>query len=220
MIYIAGLGASDVEQLPLGVVAYLKKGYNIFLRTDCHPMVTFFKENNIAYTSFDSIYEKYSTFEKVYEVIIQTLLEKERQYTDILYCVPGHPCVAEYTVKVLLDKTNCKIVGGQSFLDSMFAALKIDPIDGLQVMDALNFEVKKVNKNGHLFIPQVFDQLVASNLKLDLMEIYPDDQPICIVKQAGSKNQQLKYCKLFELDYDFEINNLLTVYIPPIINNG
>jgi len=99
----------------------------------------------------------------------------------------------------------------------MFAALKIDPIEGLQIMDALNFDAKKINQDSHLFIPQVFDQLVASNLKLDLMEIYPDEQPICLVSQAGSSQQTLNYCQLYELDYNFKIDNLLTVYIPPIV---
>ena len=173
MIFIIGLGASDINQIPIGVAEYLKKDFPIYLRTDQHPMIDFFKDNNINYQSFDYIYETYDTFEEVYETIITTLIQKHEAEKNIIYAVPGHPCVAEYTVKELMNRvTDTKIIGGQSFLDGMFAALRIDPIEGLQIIDALKFDISKVDTSSHLFIPQVFDQLVASNLKLDLMEKY------------------------------------------------
>lgn len=216
MIYIAGLGAGDVSQLPIGVAEFLKKGLNIYLRTDQHPMIDYFKDNNIEYQSFDYIYERYDTFEEVYAEIIRTVLTEHERHKNIVYCVPGHPSVAEYTVKELLELTDAEIIGGQSFFDSMFAALKIDPIEGLQVMDALNFDIDKVNPDSHLFIPQVFDQLTAGNLKLDLMEKYDDEHQICIVSAAGSKHEKLDYRPLYMLDHNFNLDNLITVYVPPI----
>ena len=41
MIYIVGLGAGDESQLTLGVVAKLKSGLPLFLRTKEHPMINF-----------------------------------------------------------------------------------------------------------------------------------------------------------------------------------
>ena len=217
MIYILGLGAGDVSQLPLGVAEFLKKDMPIYLRTDEHPMISYFKENDIKYQSFDYIYESYDTFEEVYETIITTLIQKHKENGNIIYCVPGHPCVAEYTVKEVMKRVeDCKIVGGQSFFDSMFAALRIDPIEGLQVMDALKFDISKVDTTSHLFVPQVFDQLVASNLKLDLMEKYDDEHEVCIVCQAGSANEKLDYRPLYQLDHNFSLDNLITVYVPPV----
>ncbi|HAX74249.1 MAG TPA: tetrapyrrole methylase, partial [Firmicutes bacterium] len=68
----------------------------------------------------------------------------------------------------------------------------------------------------HLIIPQVFDQLVASDLKLDLMEVYDAEYEVCIVRAAGSGIQELKWCKLFELDHNFKLDNLTTIYVPPM----
>lgn len=213
MLYIVGLGAGDEKQLPYGVILKLKEGLPVYLRTDQHPMVSFLKREHISYTSFDYIYEEKESFEEVYEEIIEMMKEKSK-YNDIIYAVPGHPSVAEYAVKVLMRECAYEIIGGQSFLDAMFASLHIDPIDGLQIMDALSFESKKIVKGVNLIIPQVFDQLTASDVKLDLMEVYDDEYPVCIVNAAGSSQETIKWVHLYELDHGFELSNLTTIFVP------
>lgn len=215
MIYIVGLGAGDETQIPVGVVNLLKSGKPIYLRTKEHPMISFFEKETIEFISFDHIYEEKKTFQEVYETIIDEV-RRVGSTQDVIYAVPGHPCVAEYTVKVLSQDENALICGGQSFLDPMFAALKIDPIDGLQVMDALAMDIENINTKGHVIIPQIFDQLVASEVKLDLMERYEDEQQVCLVHAAGSSEQVLDWKMLYELDHDFTLDNLLTLYIPPV----
>lgn len=217
MIYIIGLGAGNEKQIPYGVVQLLNEKKPLYLRTKEHPMVSYLDTNNIPYTSFDYVYEKYDTFQEVYAEIINTIKTKGKE-EDIVYAVPGHPCVAEYTVKVLCEETNAEIMGGQSFLDAMFAALKIDPIDGLLIMDALDFKVSKLIPSINLLIPQVFDQLTASDLKLDLMEHYPDEHIICIAKAVGSEQESLTWLPLYELDHDFTLDNLTTIFVPKIEN--
>lgn len=213
MIYIVGLGAGDENQIPYGVMDILQKGMPLYLRTDQHPMQSFFLKNQISYHSFDDIYEAKTCFEDVYEEIVHIILQKGKD-EDILYAVPGHPCVAEYTVKRLLKEGECEIIGGQSFLDAVFTALRIDPIDGLQIMDALAFDSSHVAKHMNLIIPQVFDQISASNLKLDLMEIYHDEYPICIMRAVGSCDEKLTWIPLYALDHGFELSNLTTIFVP------
>lgn len=213
MLYIVGLGAGDVDQLPIGVAKLLKEAYPIYLRTDHHPMMEYFKDNHIAYTSFDSIYEKYDSFIEVYEEIIRILRLASRTQ-DIIYAVPGHPCVAEYTVKVLMHDEHVKIVGGQSFFDAMFASLHIDPIDGFMVMDAQAIDVAHLNPTMNIIIPQVYDQLSASDVKLDLMEVYPDEYNVCVVRAAGSHEESLTWMPLYEIDQNFQLDNLTTLFVP------
>ena len=75
MIYIVGLGAGDESQLTLGVVAKLKSGLPLFLRTAEHPMINFLEENEIEYRAFDDVYMKHETFEAVYEELLHLLEE-------------------------------------------------------------------------------------------------------------------------------------------------
>ena len=124
MIYIVGLGAGDESQLTLGVVAKLKSGLPLFLRTAEHPMINFLEENEIEYRAFDDVYMKHETFEAVYEEIIETIKEEAKK-GDLIYATPGHPCVAEYAVKRLVAETEAVIIGGQSFLDPMLSLIHI-----------------------------------------------------------------------------------------------
>ncbi len=138
-VLIIGLGAGDLDQLPLGVYKQLKNTDHLFLRTKEHPLVQQLSEEKIDYHSFDDIYEKHDSFESVYEEITETLLAKAVE-ASIVYAVPGHPMVAERTVQFLLERgakrgINIIIGGGQSFLDSLFTAVEVDPVEGFQLLE-------------------------------------------------------------------------------------
>ncbi|TSI05473.1 nucleoside triphosphate pyrophosphohydrolase [Lysinibacillus sp. BW-2-10] len=220
---VIGLGAGDLDQLQMGVYKKLKSASKIYVRTMDHPVVKELQQEGVVFESFDAVYEKHETFQPVYEEISQKLIEMA-QMEPIMYAVPGHPLVAEQTVQLLIaamleGKIDVKIEGGQSFLDPIFGALKIDPIDGFQLLDGTNFSIHDVNMRGHVLIAQVYDSFSASEVKLTLMEKYRDDYPVTIVTAAGSSTEKLTTVPLYELDQAVEINNLTTIYVPPVEND-
>ena len=217
---VIGLGASELDQLQMGVYKKLKSAKKIYVRTMDHPVIQELQKEGILFESFDTVYEKHDRFEPVYQEITERLKELV-QSEPIVYAVPGHPLVAEQTVQLLIqaekkEEINLKIEGGQSFLDPIFGALKIDPIDGFQLLDGTSFSVHEVNMHNHLLIAQVYDAFSASEVKLTLMEKYRDDYPVTIVTAAGSSLEKLTTVPLFELDQAVELNNLTTIYVPPV----
>lgn len=219
-ITVVGLGAGDFEQLPMGVYRTLKNVKKVYMRTLDHPVVAELQKEGVSFISFDEVYEKHDEFLPVYQEIASTLIEKAEK-ESVLYAVPGHPLVAEMTIQLLIEaekkgEIQLSIEGGQSFLDAMFTTLKIDPIDGFQMVDGATFSVHHVHMQNHLLIAQVYDQISASHVKLTLMEKYPDDYEVTIVTAAGSKEEVIKTVPLYELDHVAEINNLTTVYVPPV----
>lgn len=218
-IHIIGLGAGDLDQLPLGVYKKLKAAENLYVRTEDHPVLTELAQEGVTFKSFDSVYEKHDAFSPVYEEIAETLIDLSKQ-ASVIYAVPGHPLVAEQTVQNLIaaekqGRCQLAIEGGHSFLDSLFGALRIDPIEGFQLMDGTEMTSDQVNMTQHLLIAQVYDSFSASEVKLTLMEKYPDDYPVTIVTAAGSADEVLRTVPLHELDRSAEVNNLTTVYVPP-----
>ncbi len=218
-ITIVGLGAGDLNQLPFGVYRLLTQSKHIFLRTKEHPVINELSDQ-IQFESFDNIYEQYDDFDQVYTSIADILLTKANDM-NILYAVPGHPLVAEKTVQILLREGRKKgytiqIEGGQSFLDSTFQALEIDPVEGFQLVDAFDLNRELLQLKSHVIITQVYDQMIASEVKLTLMEQLPDDYKVKIVTAAGSSLQEIKEVELYELDRETTINNLTSVYIPPV----
>jgi tetrapyrrole methylase family protein / MazG family protein len=219
-ITVAGLGAGEMDQLPLGVYKQLKGKRNIYLRTEHHPVVAQLKEEGFAFESFDSVYEQHDSFEKVYTEIVKQLKEKAKD-NEILYAVPGHPLVAEKTVQLLIEDSEQEgfeldIIGGQSFLDPLFAAVKADPIEGFQLLDGTDLNLEDIKMDQHLIIGQVYDAFVASDTKLTLMELYPYDYKVKIVTAAGTKNELVKTIPLVELDREVQLNNLTSLYVPPV----
>ncbi|MBV7509246.1 nucleoside triphosphate pyrophosphohydrolase [Bacillus sp. sid0103] len=219
-IEILGLGAGDLEQLPVGVYKKLLNAGEVFLRTKEHPVVAELEKEGFIYTSFDAIYEKHDQFEEVYEEIVQTLLGKADRET-VVYAVPGHPLVAERTVQLLLEygpqrSIEITVGGGQSFIDALFTSVKMDPIEGFQLLDGTSLNKEQLQIDQHMIIGQVYDQFVASNIKLTLMEKLPDDYMVYIVTAAGSSQEVIEKVPLYELDRNVSINNLTSVYIPPV----
>lgn len=219
-ITVVGLGAGEIDQLPLGMYKKIKNAKQLYIRTKEHPVIKSLEEEGLSYTSFDYIYEENSEFAHVYLKITDELL-KAAKNKDITYAVPGHPLVAEETVRRLLDESKkqniaVEIVGGQSFLDPMFNALQIDPIEGFQMVDGTSLKREELQIRQHIIICQVYDAFIASEVKLTLMELLPDDYEITVVTAAGTAFQQLITIPLYELDRVTEINNLTAVYVPPV----
>jgi tetrapyrrole methylase family protein / MazG family protein len=219
-IEILGLGAGDLAQLPLGVYKKLIKADHVYLRTKEHPVVLELEMEGLSYSSFDAVYEKHEQFEQVYEEIVQTLLQKSKS-EQVIYAVPGHPLVAERTVQLLLEYgqqqgIEIKIGGGQSFIDAIFQSLKIDPIEGFQLLDGTSLHVNQLQVKQHMIIGQVYDQYVASEVKLTLMERLPDDYLVSIVTAAGSQQERIETIPLYELDRKVKLDNLTSIYVPPV----
>ncbi|WP_088008438.1 nucleoside triphosphate pyrophosphohydrolase [Indiicoccus explosivorum] len=219
-IHIIGLGAGDLAQLPLGVYRQLQAAKRLFVRTAAHPVLEELKTEGLEFESFDEIYEKHETFEPVYEEIAARLLELSAEGT-VSYAVPGHPLLAEKTVQLLISyerqgRCRLSIEGGQSFLDPLFASLRIDPIEGFQLVDGTSIKIDRLNMDQHVLIAQVYDTFSASEVKLALMEKYPPDYKVTIATAAGSAAESLRTVPLYELDRAAELDNLTTVYVPPV----
>lgn len=216
-IYIFGLGPSYLGEISKNVYDTITQQQKLYLRTDQHPAAQELLKMDMEIETYDLIYEKFDEdFEKVYPEIVKQLTVKA-QKEDVYYGVPGHPAVAEKTVQLLLEMdTDVKIIGGKSFLDDLFTAVKIDPIDGFQLIDSFNLEADQLLPKNHLIIMQVFDSFIASEVKLALMEVYPDEHEIAIVDAAGSEEEKIIWLPLYKLDYFEGIHNLRSVYIPPL----
>src|SRR5699024_8771869 len=214
-IDIIGLGAGDINQLPLGIYKKITTHPStVFVRTVDHPAVQALKEAGVVFRSFDDIYEAEEQFEVVYDRIVETLVEEAGE-ASIIYAVPGHPMLAEKTVQLLQDRIEVSVRsgGGQSYLDALFTSLKIDPIDGFQFVDGTSFARSQLHYQHHLIFCQVYDRFIASEVKLALLEDLPADYQVTVVEAAGSEKERLTTIPLEELDHTLEVNNLTSVYI-------
>ena len=219
-ITIVGLGPGAAGNLSLETMGLLKSDAQVILRTAVHPTVVELEKENVKFTSCDSFYEEGANFEEVYGRVVQRVLTAAME-GDVVYAVPGSPLVAERTVVMLREKAkeyNIPLVikPAMSFLDLAYVDLGIDPIAGLRIIDAQDFEAIADAGKYPLMITQVYSQLVASDLKIALMENLDDDYEIFFLRNLGLPDEECRPVKLFELDRQPHIDHLTSAYVPPL----
>lgn len=224
MITVVGLGPGAVGNLSLETMGYLKSGAQVILRTAVHPTVAELERQGVCFTSCDDLYEKGASFEEVYGSVVDRVVAAAAQ-GDVVYAVPGSPLVAEKTVVMLRDRAKelgleLKIKPSMSFLDLAYVDLGIDPIAGLRIIDAQDFDAVVDAGRYPLMITQVYSQMVASDLKIFLMENLPDEYEIYFLRNLGLEDAECRPIALYELDRQPNIDHLTSVYIPPLAEDA
>ena len=218
-IEIIGLGPGDIALISAGALEAVKSGKKLIFRTAQHPMIKDLVDESMDIEYMDSFYESGDSFEQVYEEIAQYVVEKSKDQ-DIIYAVPGHPRVAETTVGLIEKKAeekgfDVRIIPSMSFVDAMFNMIGSNPADGFILLDALSLDSRELSSAKHVVITQVYDQFVASDTKLKLMEYYEEEQGIYIVKAAGIRGlESMQEVKICELDHSDYFDDLTSIYIP------
>ncbi|NLT94973.1 MAG: nucleoside triphosphate pyrophosphohydrolase [Clostridia bacterium] len=218
-IIIVGLGPGSEAGISMGTLEKLKSGKPVYFRTLKHPVIEKIKDWGITFQGLDHFYES-SQFEMVYQRIVDFLLKEAKEKGEIIYGVPGSPQVAEDTVARLKKEgpahnVEIEVLPALSFLDVLLPLLNIDPIEGLQIANGLE-TVGDISTDRGLIVCQVYNRLIASQVKLNLMEYYPDEVLVKVVRAAGVPGlERIAEVPLYEIDHLDWIDYLTTLYIPP-----
>lgn len=222
-ITILGLGPGSAELLTRQAWQILQSSSELYLRTRQHPVVDDLPDSLQLY-SFDHLYESGENFEAVYAEIVNQVLELGRRPQGVIYAVPGHPLIAEATspeIARLAEKEglNIRVVEGLSFLEPTFTALGMDPFPHTALLDGLELAVLHVPPfppSVPAIVAQIHSDLIASEVKLALMSIYPDEHPVQLVHAAGTPQKRVEDLRLFEIDRSKEIGLLTSLFVPPL----
>lgn len=220
-ITVIGLGSGNPDQLTLGAWKRIHKAGRLAVRTADHPVVQALAEQGIEVESFDRFYETSASFPEVYERIAEELVRRAKEDAgEILYGVPGHPSVAEATVRLLRKRCeetglSLRLIGGESFLDQAFLRLGLDPVEGFMLLDAESITPAQLQPGLHTVITQVYDRFTASDAKLALLERFPPDYEIVFARELGIEGKErIARIPLEDLDRQQEYGNHAMVWVP------
>jgi tetrapyrrole methylase family protein/MazG family protein len=221
-ITIVGLGPGDPRHLTREAWEVLEATSEVWLRTDRHPAVAGLP-SHLTVNSFDALYEEAEDFSQVYEAVVAEVLRLGQRLEGAVYAVPGHPLVGEATVTRLLSRAEgagltVRVVEGLSFVGPTLTALQIDALAGLQVYDAVEVASlyhPPLNPDLPALLAQLYSRVLAADVKLTLMNQYPDDHKVVLVHAAGTADRRIVRLPLYELDRQ-DVEHLTTLYIPPL----
>jgi tetrapyrrole methylase family protein/MazG family protein len=227
---IVGLGPGVWEDVTVAAQAALEAAPRIIFRTLRHPTVQALRARhpNLVVTSFDELYEQAEAWQGLYETMAQRLIAAA-EAEPIVYAVPGHPLIGEASVRaarMLAAERDLpvRIIAGLSFIEPVCATLGIDPVaEGMQIIDAMELAelvpqqvAGRVTTTRPTLIAQLYNRRMAGAAKLALLEIFPPEWAVTLVRAAGLPEQQLRVVPLSESDHDDFADHLTSLYVPAI----
>jgi tetrapyrrole methylase family protein/MazG family protein len=210
---VVGLGPGNPSLITREAWSALEAAGTVYLRTATHPAVAGLPPE-VELVSFDEYYERYSDFSDVYRAIIDRLSSLS---PGVVYAVPGDPSVGEATVQGLREAgIKLRLIPGISFIEPSLAALGLDALDGLVIVDAIGLAA------GHhppfppdlgALVCQLHSPFLAGELKLSLMNQYPEEHPVALIHRASLADERVEWVKLYEIDRSESIGDLTTLYV-------
>jgi len=218
-VIVVGLGPSDETLLTRSVQDLLEGSEHVVFRTLRHPAASAFGDAE----SFDSFYERFETFDEVYEAIVTDLIMRAQSGGEVIYCVPGSPLVAERTVELLRERgeIDVQIRPALSFADVAFAALGIDPMNsGVRFVDATEIGAR-LRGPGPLLLTQCYSTAVLSDIKLSVdSELMAERPTAVILHHLGLEDEEIVPIDLDEIDRFSDVDHLTSLYIPELRTIG
>ena len=240
-VTVVGLGPGDPKLLTREAHELLTGAKGpVFVRTATHPTLKGLP--GLQLRSFDDVYDSANLLQDVYPLIVDRLLAAAATQ-DVLYAVPGDPCVAEKTVLLLRERAaqmgvevrlaadtsallhahavpQVRMVSALSFIEPLLAALGVDCLPSLWIGDALDVAAAAhppFCATAPALLSQLHSRAVASELKLTLMEGYPEDHRVALVHGAGdSVPVQVDWLPLHQIDFSAAIGARTSLYVPAL----
>jgi tetrapyrrole methylase family protein / MazG family protein len=222
-ITIVGLGPGNPGHMTRQGWEALTQAREVYVRTRRHPTVAGLPPDLVLH-SFDELYESLDDFSAVYDTIASRILELGSRAEGVVYAVPGHPLIGESSVLCILDHAQAQgmqvnLVEGLSFVEPVLSLLGIDGLHGLQLADATDLAVAHhpaLDPGRPALIGQLYGRRLASEVKLTLMNAYPEDHLVTLVRSAGTNEAERATVPLHELDRGNAMDHLTTLYVPAL----
>lgn len=222
-ITIVGLGPGDPGWITREAWGVLESAREIHARTRQHGAWSGLP-SHLSLRSFDSLYERFSQFEDVYRAIVEALLELGRRPEGVVYAVPGDPMVGEAAVRGVRQRAaeaglSVRLVHGVSFVEPALAMVGLDALEGLQLADAIDLGLRHhppLNPDQPALVGQLHSRLLASDVKLTLMNQYPGDHELYLLHDAGLSTARSETLPLYALDREEALGVHTCLVVPAL----
>lgn len=197
-VTVIGVGFSK-DQLTLGAVELLKNGAQVILHTERCGAAEYLKENNIEFTSLDYLYEEYEDFDEHADAAADAV-NAAAEKGDVLYCVMD---IRDKSA-ALLAENGAKVIPGPVSEGALMAFAA----EATQLYAASDWEEMHPDAGLCTIVREIDTKELACEVKLRLMEAYPDDADV-IIEASG----EIRKISLYDLDrtggYDHRFSALI-----------
>lgn len=176
-IVVVGHGY-EVGQLTLDAVSFFKSGSRVILHTGRCGCAGWLDDEGIPYETLDALYESCEDFDEHAQAAAEAVC-RAAQSGDVVYGVFD---VRDRSVSALMDmEKNVRVVAGPPAEGALFARVQ-GVVDMLEASDWENYALSSAKS---ALIRELDSRELACEVKLKLMEIYPDDTAVFVLFADG-----------------------------------
>ena len=218
-ITVVSLGPGDPGLLTLQSAEALRSARMLFLRTARHRAVKWLEEQGIAFASLDDMYDRYDDFDEMHRAMARLLWNKAAE-KPVTYAVID--AAADESLAALRDtlppEGKLTVLPGVSMADSCLALLPPDlPRSGnVRILPAVSWEKATHDPSLPLLITEIWNPVLAGDLKLWLTDLYDDEQEIVLFPSSAKIDRKPVCIPLMELDRQRTYDHTVCIYLPAV----
>lgn len=214
-ITVVGLGR-DAGSLTLAGAQALRGATRRILRTQRHAAAQWLQEEKLPFESLDALYETCEDFDALNCAAAQHVIDAS-ETCDVVYAVPGAADMTDETLCELARRGAIDhVIGGVSddsvLLSRVLCEQKQAAFDGrCQRLSAQQISDFDVDVTIPLVVVELKDVLTAGEVKIRLLEYYPDLHTCYVLLR-----DKLQSIALYELDRVKGVDDAAALFVPQI----
>ena len=202
-ITILGHGYEE-NQLTLEAVELLKSDAKVILHTGRCGCAEWLSKNGIPFETLDSLYEECEDFDEHAQKAAEAVIQKAKE-GDVVYGVFD---VRDYSVSAILNQVKAKVVAGPPAEGALTAYAS----DTVKTLVAADWAEYRLTASEGVLIRELDSRAMAGEVKLRLMECYPEEETVFVRMPDGG----IARTPLYNLDRLGKYDHRTSVYVPAV----
>ncbi|MDD6051084.1 MAG: nucleoside triphosphate pyrophosphohydrolase [Clostridiales bacterium] len=216
-ITVVSLGPGDSKLLTLQSADLLRKSRCLVLRTSQHRVAAWLQEEGIAFEDFDALYGAYEDFDALHAEMARRLWEMATEQPVTFAVIDAQSDGAVRALRATCPaEGKVSILPGVTMADSCLAILpdKFEQPGKVRILPAMDAAVAAPDPAMPLLITELFDRVLASDVKLHLSDLYGDEAEVVFFPSSAKISRKPIVLPLMELDRQRTYDHTVCLFVP------
>jgi tetrapyrrole methylase family protein/MazG family protein len=216
-ITVVSLGPGDPKLLTLQTADALRKSRRLILRTARHRTAEWLREEQIAFEDMDSLYDLYDDFDELHAEMASQLWSAAEQSAVTFAVIDAQTDGAVQALRrTCPPEGKVTILPGVSQADSCLSLLPegFDNHGKVRILPAMDAASAAPDPAMPMLITELFDRVLASDVKLQLADLYGDEAQVVLFPSSVKINRKPLVLPLMELDRQRTYDHTGCLYVP------
>jgi len=219
VITVVSLGPGDPKLLTLQTVEALRKSRCLILRTARHRAVEWLQEEGISYSDLDALYDEYDDFDALHAEMARRLWAAANEKAVTFAVIDAQTDGAVRALRASCPEDGkVTVLPGITMADSCLSLLpeEFDHTGAVRILPAMDASTATADPATPLLVTELFDRVLASELKLRLSDLYGDEAQVVLFPSSVKINRKPVIIPMMELDRQRTYDHTVCLYVPAL----